>query len=155
GPCVKHRAAVKILLYWPLRGCLKVGEPNGPCIGVAQRRSSRWGGRALPDRGWPGTSPAGILAHCCLSDWIGTMKRFGFRGAFLLAPLLICLLPVSQAAAGRFAPIRLPADAAMHPASPYEWWYFVGHLHDPSGRTFGFELVNFKFSHLHAVMPAS
>lgn len=76
------------------------------------------------------------------------------RVALLLGLLLVGAIPRGRVAAG-YAPIRLPADAAMHRDAPYEWWYFVGHLHDPAGRTFGFELVNFKFSHLREVMPSS
>jgi predicted secreted hydrolase len=77
------------------------------------------------------------------------------RLALVLVTLILSLAPRLQAAAARYAPIRLPADAAMHPNAPIEWWYFVGHLRDGAGRTYGFELVNFKFSHLRQVLPAA
>ena len=52
-------------------------------------------------------------------------------------------------------PVTFPADAAMHPAAPIEWWYYVGHLADAHGHTYGFEVTFFKFSGLRRYIPAS
>ena len=52
-------------------------------------------------------------------------------------------------------PITFPADAAMHPSANVEWWYFVGHLADTAGHTYGFEVTFFKFSGLRRHFPAS
>jgi predicted secreted hydrolase len=38
--------------------------------------------------------------------------------------------------------VTLPDDDALH-TEPTEWWYWTGHLFDPSGRAFGFELAFF------------
>ncbi len=40
-------------------------------------------------------------------------------------------------------PIVLPADDGPHQALT-EWWYYNGHLRDPAGSQYGFELVVFK-----------
>jgi len=40
-------------------------------------------------------------------------------------------------------PVTLPRDAAAH-AAPIEWWYYSGHLVDPQGHHYGFELTFFK-----------
>ena len=40
-------------------------------------------------------------------------------------------------------PIRLPADDGPHHRLT-EWWYYTGHLTDPSNRRFGFEYVVFR-----------
>ena len=63
----------------------------------------------------------------------------------LLATLTLLLLlsappvPTHAASSGTGGitphPITFPADAAMHPSANVEWWYFVGHLADPAGRT--------------------
>jgi predicted secreted hydrolase len=71
----------------------------------------------------------------------------------LVALLSNLLLAAPIAAQGRFLPVRLPQDAAMHPNAATEWWYFTGHLRDRSGRTFGFELVTFKLGGLKKLVP--
>jgi predicted secreted hydrolase len=75
------------------------------------------------------------------------------RLAVLLALLCFGAVPRTLAAPARFARIRLPADAAMHPASPNEWWYVTGHLQDQAGRTYGYELVTFKLGNARQVAP--
>ena len=37
-----------------------------------------------------------------------------------------------------------PRDHGTHPGFRNEWWYFVGHLADPSGRRFGYQLTLFR-----------
>jgi predicted secreted hydrolase len=78
--------------------------------------------------------------------------RFVRLGA-VLAMLCFGAIPPTLAAPGRFAPIRLPADAAMHPAAPNEWWYFTGHLRDSAGHAYGFELVTFKLGNARQLDP--
>src|SRR5262245_52262500 len=39
--------------------------------------------------------------------------------------------------------IALPADDAVRPDSPVQWWYWTGHLQARDGRRFGFELCFF------------
>lgn len=81
------------------------------------------------------------------------MKTCILSVGMMVSLMMAALAPGAHAATPRFAPIALPADAAMHPNAPNEWWYFTGHLHDPSGRTFGFELVSFKFTNLRKTIP--
>lgn len=85
------------------------------------------------------------------------MKRF----AALLA--LFALLPATTAharpphsrpiaAAPRVAPqphpVAFPADTFAHADVGIEWWYFVGHLADDRGHTYGFETTFFRFAGL-------
>lgn len=37
-----------------------------------------------------------------------------------------------------------PRDHGSHPTYRTEWWYYTGHLHAKSGRSFGFELTFFR-----------
>jgi predicted secreted hydrolase len=37
-----------------------------------------------------------------------------------------------------------PRDHGSHPSYQTEWWYYTGHLHTKSGRSFGFELTFFR-----------
>ncbi len=45
-------------------------------------------------------------------------------------------------------PVAFPADTFAHAAAGVEWWYFVGHLADAAGHTYGFESTFFKFAGL-------
>jgi len=45
-------------------------------------------------------------------------------------------------------PVRFPADTYAHPAVGIEWWYFVGHLADDAGHTYGYETTFFRFGGL-------
>lgn len=78
---------------------------------------------------------------------------------YTLALLSLLLSIPATPALARTAPapraVRLPADAAMHPAAGVEWWYYVGHLSDAAGHTYGFETTFFKFSGLQRFFPAS
>lgn len=39
---------------------------------------------------------------------------------------------------------NFPRDHGSHPTYRTEWWYYTGHLHSQSGRSFGFELTFFR-----------
>ena len=39
---------------------------------------------------------------------------------------------------------NFPRDHGSHPTYRTEWWYYTGHLHATSGRSFGFELTFFR-----------
>lgn len=39
---------------------------------------------------------------------------------------------------------NFPRDHGSHPTYRTEWWYYTGHLHSKSGRSFGFELTFFR-----------
>ncbi|MDC8450273.1 MAG: carotenoid 1,2-hydratase [Nitrospira sp.] len=39
---------------------------------------------------------------------------------------------------------NFPKDHGSHPTYRTEWWYYTGHLHSKSGRSFGFELTFFR-----------
>ncbi|MDH4081759.1 MAG: carotenoid 1,2-hydratase [Nitrospira sp.] len=39
---------------------------------------------------------------------------------------------------------EFPRDHGSHPSYRTEWWYYTGHLHTTSGRSFGFELTFFR-----------
>lgn len=80
------------------------------------------------------------------------VHRFG-RLALAMALVFLGVVPVALAAPRHFKPIRLPADARMHHGAPNEWWYFTGHLRDGHGRTYGFELTNFKFGEARKLDP--
>jgi len=80
----------------------------------------------------------------------------------LITLLLLLLSPATALArstpadahgsAGR--PVRFPTDTAAHPV-PVEWWYFVGHLADDKGHTYGFETTFFKFAGLRKYFPGT
>jgi len=73
--------------------------------------------------------------------------------AVLVTAACLGMMPSASAASPPFTPIRLPADAAMHPKSPNEWWYVTGHLHDAAGTRYGFEMVTFKFGNARELDP--
>ena len=83
------------------------------------------------------------------------MRTFLGRLALAAGLAAAVLAPQAHAAATRYLPIRLPADARAHDDAHNEWWYFTGHLRDQQGRSYGYELVNFKFSHLRGLIPNS
>jgi len=45
--------------------------------------------------------------------------------------------------------LEFPRDHGAHPDAAVEWWYYTGHLADPSGRAYGFELTFFRAGTLH------
>lgn len=42
-------------------------------------------------------------------------------------------------------PFVFPRDHGPHPDYRHEWWYLTGHLEDPGGRAYGFQLTLFRF----------
>ena len=85
------------------------------------------------------------------------MKRLTFLlTLLLLLPATPALArPASGGARAQAAhPVRFPADTAAHPV-PVEWWYFVGHLTDDAGHSYGFETTFFKFAGLRTYFPGS
>lgn len=40
--------------------------------------------------------------------------------------------------------LEFPRDHGAHPAHRTEWWYYTGHLEEPGGRRFGFQLTFFR-----------
>lgn len=46
------------------------------------------------------------------------------------------------------APISFPRDHGSHPDAAVEWWYYTGHLADPAGHPFGFQLTFFRVGEL-------
>ncbi len=79
-----------------------------------------------------------------------------------LIPLLILLLaiPISAMDAPASTPgaahaVRFPADTAAHLDTGTEWWYFVGHLADAAGHSYGFEVTFFRFAGLRRYFPGS
>jgi predicted secreted hydrolase len=62
-------------------------------------------------------------------------------GALFLS--LVCL-----GATGSSAPISFPRDHGSHPEAAVEWWYYTGHLSDPAGHPFGFQLTFFRVGEL-------
>ena len=85
------------------------------------------------------------------------MKRLGFLIILLIVlpavPASARALPARSRGATAH-PVRFPADTAAHPV-PVEWWYFVGHLADDAGHTYGFETTFFKFTGLQKYFPGS
>ena len=65
----------------------------------------------------------------------------------LLAALAVLLLGTSgerfQAATAPYT-YHFPRDHFAHDRYRTEWWYFTGHVHDATGRRFGFELTFFR-----------
>jgi predicted secreted hydrolase len=39
---------------------------------------------------------------------------------------------------------EFPRDHASHPEYKIEWWYLIGHLNDPDGREYGFQVTFFR-----------
>jgi len=46
------------------------------------------------------------------------------------------------------APLAFPRDHGSHPDAAVEWWYYTGHLSDPAGRAYGFQLTFFRAGEL-------
>ena len=79
-----------------------------------------------------------------------------FRRAIQFAGLLLLIamvLPVSSPAEEPASPFRqalpgfsyqFPRDFYSHDDFRIEWWYYTGHLNDPSGRSFGYQLTFFR-----------
>lgn len=74
--------------------------------------------------------------------------RIGLVGIWLSAGVSLALAasttstPFKSATAGY--QYSFPRDHGSHPTYRTEWWYYTGHLHAKSGRSFGFELTFFR-----------
>ena len=66
--------------------------------------------------------------------------------AFLAVLAVLLLGTSSESFETATAPYtyHFPRDHFAHDAYRTEWWYFTGHVHDASGRRFGFELTFFR-----------
>ncbi|MFZ3012207.1 MAG: lipocalin-like domain-containing protein, partial [Nitrospira sp.] len=72
----------------------------------------------------------------------------------MVVPVLLSLtLPTALAASSASTPFQpatagyqytFPRDHGSHARYRTEWWYYTGHLHSKSGRSFGFELTFFR-----------
>lgn len=76
------------------------------------------------------------------------MPRFNIVLLAFFIPLLVACNPSAFAPTVYDQPypvgsVTLPRDDAAHDA-PIEWWYWVGHLQDASGRELAFNLTFFK-----------
>ncbi len=109
-----------------------------------------------------GTDRNGVAWHThspqCRSGAMVSSWQMRLIARVLCVVALLALLsqgtaPQTLAASAYFAPIHLPADAAMHPSTPNEWWYVTGHLRDTAGDRYGFELVTFKFGNARTLDP--
>ena len=76
------------------------------------------------------------------------MKMRIHRRTLLLLLLGLCLAGICSAADWQLAlpgwRYEFPRDHFIHSAFKTEWWYFTGHLADPSGRRFGYQLTFFR-----------
>lgn len=70
------------------------------------------------------------------------------RLAFLLAAAILVATILVAAVAPGPVPLAFPRDHGSHPAASVEWWYYTGHLSDPAGNAFGFQLTFFRVGEL-------
>jgi len=61
------------------------------------------------------------------------------RATVALALLLLAASPTPGP-----TPLSFPRDHGSHPDAAVEWWYYTGHLADPSGGAYGFQLTFFR-----------
>jgi predicted secreted hydrolase len=86
--------------------------------------------------------------------------RVYFR-QWILGLSAVTLLAAPTSRAADFAPVvpgrtwSFPRDHGAHPDFKTEWWYFTGHLSDPSGRTFGFQWTVFRSAVAPEAAPSS
>jgi predicted secreted hydrolase len=59
-----------------------------------------------------------------------------------LAAVILCAVPPPT-------PLEFPRDHGSHPDAAVEWWYYTGHLRDPAGAAYGFQLTFFRVRDLH------
>ncbi len=75
-----------------------------------------------------------------------------FRSSLVLGllglPGLLALLAGAAAPTPGPVPLSFPRDHGSHPAASVEWWYYTGHLADPAGRPYGFQLTFFRVGEL-------
>ena len=72
------------------------------------------------------------------------MKRIILLSVLLLLVIPGCAKHVVYPEPSADKPTVFPADHFAHPDFRTEWWYYTGHLDDPRGNEYGFELVFFK-----------
>jgi predicted secreted hydrolase len=70
------------------------------------------------------------------------MSELGIRISEFAAALALLAMPA-------VAPLEFPRDHGAHPDAAMEWWYYTGHLTDPKGREYGFQLTFFRVRDLH------
>ncbi|HBR95779.1 MAG TPA: carotenoid 1,2-hydratase [Gammaproteobacteria bacterium] len=61
-----------------------------------------------------------------------------------MATLLGAEASAAYQRADRVRAFSFPADHAAHDGFRNEWWYFTGHLRDPAGRRFGYQVTFFR-----------
>ncbi len=82
------------------------------------------------------------------SEWIKVIKAVGFY--FCLSGFVLSLLSSWASAEEPYSTVRpgyswsFPKDHGSHPQFKTEWWYYVGHLKDPQGKRYGFQLTFFR-----------
>jgi predicted secreted hydrolase len=64
----------------------------------------------------------------------------------LIATIILGMCLV--AAAPGPVPFEFPRDHGSHPDAAIEWWYYTGHLADPAGNAYGFQLTFFRVGEL-------
>ena len=69
------------------------------------------------------------------------------RVEILLVSVLL-LLGADTASAPGPVPLAFPRDHGSHTGATVEWWYYTGHLADPAGRPYGFQLTFFRVGEL-------
>jgi len=62
--------------------------------------------------------------------------------------VIAATLILFAAAAGR-SELSFPQDHGSHLDAPVEWWYYTGHLRNPAGREYGFQLTFFRVGEMH------
>ena len=60
----------------------------------------------------------------------------------LAAALVLAALPAR-------GPLHFPQDHGAHPDAAMEWWYYTGHLTDPRGGEYGFQVTFFRVQTLY------
>ncbi|HEY7113375.1 MAG TPA: lipocalin-like domain-containing protein [Thermoanaerobaculia bacterium] len=69
--------------------------------------------------------------------------------AILAALAALLLAPAAPAPTAPVPGLRFPRDHGSHADAAVEWWYYTGHLADPAGRAYGFQLTFFRAGTLH------
>ena len=67
----------------------------------------------------------------------------------VIGRLLIAATVILLTAAADRSDISFPRDHGAHLEAPVEWWYYTGHLRDPVGREYGFQLTFFRVREMH------
>jgi predicted secreted hydrolase len=62
--------------------------------------------------------------------------------------LLAALIILAASPVPGPTPLSFPRDHGSHPDAAVEWWYYTGHLREPAGPAFGFQLTFFRVGEL-------